>query len=82
MTDTDIQSRVKEILQKVVFKAVSVDNVTPDTRLLEDLDVDSARLVDLVLNLEDEFSIRIEDGQIEKLKTFQDVITLVRTKAA
>ncbi len=82
MTDTDIYSRVKEIIQKVVFKSVSVDNVTPESRLQEDLDLDSARLVDLVLNLEDEFAIRIEDDRIEKLKTFQDLINLVRAETA
>jgi acyl carrier protein len=82
MTDTDIDSRVKEIIQKVVFKSVSVDNVTPGSRLQEDLDLDSARLVDLVLNLEDEFAIRIEDDRIEKLKTFQDLINLVRAETA
>jgi acyl carrier protein len=82
MTDTDIYSRVKDILQQVVFKSVCLDNVTPDSRLLEDLDIDSARLVDLVLNLEDEFSIRIEDNQIEKLKKCQDLVILVRAKVA
>ena len=82
LTDTELYPRLQAMLQKVAYKSKSLDNVTPDTRLLEGLDIDSARLVDLVLNLEDEFGIRIEDNTIEDIKTVQDLANLVRQKAA
>jgi acyl carrier protein len=81
MMETDSYLRIKAVLQRVVFKSVSLDNVTPQSRLLEDLEIDSARLVDLVLSLEDEFAISIEDDAIEKIKTVQDLMNLVREKA-
>jgi len=71
---------VKITLRKVLYKSVSVDDVKPEDRLQESLDIDSARLVDLVLNLEDDFGIRIEDDIIETIKTVGDVVNLVRNK--
>jgi acyl carrier protein len=81
LSETELYSRVKTILQKVVYKSASISDVTPDTRLQEDLDIDSARLVDLVLNLEDEFGIQIEDSVIESIKTVADLVNLVKIAA-
>jgi acyl carrier protein len=80
LSETQICARVKITLRKVLYKSVSVDDVKPEDRLQESLDIDSARLVDLVLNLEDDFGIRIEDDIIETIKTVGDVVNLVRNK--
>ncbi len=80
LSETQIYTRVKATLRRVVYKSVSVDDVKPEGRLQEDLDIDSARLVDLVLNLEDDFGIRIEDDNIESIKTVGDVVNLVANK--
>ncbi len=78
LSETEIYSRIKAILEKVIYKSTSLNNVTPDTRLQEDLDIDSARLVDLVLTLEDEFGIRIDDDVIERIKTMADLMNLLK----
>ena len=79
MSDTEIYSRFKAILQTVV-KSISLDGVSPATRLQEDLDIDSIRLVDVVLTVEDDFGIRIEDEAIERIKTVSDAVDLIKTK--
>jgi acyl carrier protein len=78
LSETEIYSRIKAILEKVIYKSTSLNNVTPDTRLQEDLDIDSARLVDLVLTLEDEFGIRIDDDVIERIRTMADLMNLLK----
>ena len=82
LPDLELYSRIKASLQRVIYKTASLDNVTPETRLQEDLDMDSVRLVDLVLGLEDEFRIRIEDDSIENIKTVGDLMNLIRQKVS
>ena len=44
-----------------------MENITDDTDLLQDLEINSAHLVDIILDLEDEFDIEISDEQAEKM---------------
>lgn len=45
------------------------DNITPETRLQEDLNADSLDVVDLIMNIQDEFEIEIPDDDVENIKT-------------
>lgn len=82
LSQTDLYERVKSILQKVMYKSASLENLTPQSRLNEDLDLDSARLVDLILNLEEDFNICIEDDLFEEIKTFGDLVAVVTKKTS
>ncbi|MBQ3989931.1 MAG: acyl carrier protein, partial [Bacteroidales bacterium] len=46
----------------------------------DDLKINSARVVDIVLDLEECFDIEISDEDIEKMKTVKDVIETVERK--
>ena len=50
------------------------DSVTMDSDIIEDFEADSLDVVDLVMSLEDEFSIEIPDEQIENVKTVGDIV--------
>ena len=45
------------------------DNITPETRLQEDLNADSLDVVDLIMNIQDEFEVEIPDENVENIKT-------------
>ena len=45
------------------------DNITPETRLQEDLNADSLDVVDLIMNIQDEFEVEIPDEEVENIKT-------------
>ena len=47
--------------------------MTPDKRLLEDLKADSANIMVMIMDLEDEFDLTVEDAVISELKTVGDV---------
>ena len=51
--------------------------ITEDTRLVEDLKADSANIMVMIMDLEDQFGITVEDDQIMKLKTVGDVAAYV-----
>ena len=59
---------------------VSEDEVKPETRLKEDLNADSATVMMLVMDIENEFDIEIEDDAIEKVKTVADLVKYIEDK--
>ena len=52
---------------------VNADDVKPESRFNEDLNADSLDLFELVMALEDEYSVEIPSEELEKLLTVQDV---------
>jgi acyl carrier protein len=58
-----------------VMKDLSIDttNITSETCLKKDLDMDSTELVELAVVLEQRLSIPIDDAKLGKLTTFGDV---------
>ena len=52
----------------------------PATHLVDDLGIDSARMIDIVLDVEDSFHITVEDQEINKTRTFTDLVELVQLK--
>ncbi|NTW95613.1 MAG: acyl carrier protein [Erysipelotrichaceae bacterium] len=69
-------------IKDVLVNAIHVDPalVTPSAILREDLDIDSLSAVELALELETAFDIRIEDEELVKLLTVQDVVDVVSGK--
>ena len=56
---------------------ISVDKVTPDAKIVEDLGADSLDVVELLSQLEDEFGIIIPDEEVESLVTVGDVAAAI-----
>ncbi len=73
-----IKSKVVEIF--VDLLGVSAEEVTEDARLIEDLAVDSLDAVELSLALEEQFSLSVEDYEVEQLQTVSDVIEVIQKK--
>ena len=59
---------------------VPAEKVTPDARLVEDLGADSANVMVLIMEVEDQFGIMVEDDAIMTLKTVQDVVGYIDSK--
>ncbi len=59
---------------------VDIDEVKPESSLIEDLGADSLDAVELSMALEDEFGITIEDEEFAGLVTVQDVVNYIDKK--
>ena len=70
---------VFENVKKMIAKQLKADeaSITLDTRLVEDLKADSANVMVMIMDLEDNYGIVIEDDQIMKLKTVGDVVKYI-----
>jgi len=75
-----VYDRVKTI---VVDKlGVDGDQVTEEASFEEDLIADSLDLVELIMAMEEEFGFEIADEEAEKMRTVQDVISFVQSRAS
>ncbi len=80
MTRDDIFAKVIEIVRPYVKNEEALANVGDDTDILQDLKVNSARLVDVILNFEDEFDIEVEDEDADAVNTVGDAVSLIEGK--
>lgn len=71
-----------EQVKKVIVDAVHIDDtlVIPTATLKEDLGIDSLAAVELALELETNFDVRIDDAELVNLVTVQDVVDLITSK--
>ncbi|EGD47026.1 phosphopantetheine-binding protein [Ruminiclostridium papyrosolvens DSM 2782] len=65
--------KIKEILAR--YAEVGIDKINDESRLVGDLGLDSMDLVDLVIDLEDEFGVEINDRDLWNIQTFSDIKT-------
>ncbi|MCZ0703396.1 acyl carrier protein [Natronobacillus azotifigens] len=75
----DTFDRVKKIV--VDRLDVEEEKVTMDASFKEDLEADSLDVVELVMELEDEFDMEIADEEAEKIETVGDAVTYIDSQA-
>jgi acyl carrier protein len=80
MTENEIFERVVKILTPYAKNQKALDEVAPKTSILEDLKVNSARLVDVVLAFEDEFEIEVADEDVDAVNSVGDAVRLIAGK--
>ena len=80
MDSTEVFEKVVKILTPYVKNQTALDSVSASTHILDELKVNSARLVDVVIAFEDEFDIEIEDEDVDSVNTVGDAVTLISGK--
>jgi acyl carrier protein len=80
MEQSEIMQRVVKILTPWVKNEDSLASVSMDTNILDDLKVNSARLVDVVIAFEDDFDIEIADDDVDSVNTVGDAVNLISSK--
>lgn len=56
------------------------DEIRPEDRLREDLEVDSLDVIMIINEIEDEFKVTVEQQEVRCLSTVQDIIDQLRQK--
>ena len=75
---TSLQKIVKPYVQdQEAFK-----NISEETDFVNDLKINSANLVDVILDLEDEFDIEIDNDSMEKMLSVKAAIDIIENKLA
>lgn len=80
MERQEIFDQIKEILEPYVKNEQAFAAMNEDTSILEDLEVNSARLVDIILAFEDEFDIEVDDESADQVATIGDAVELIHER--
>ena len=70
-----MRERILEIIAEQVNR--SVDELDPSMDFIDDLNMDSIELVELIVSVEDEFDIEIDEDRLEKVRSIGDVLDLL-----
>ena len=76
---SSIEQRVKAIVAEQL--GVKEEEVTNDSSFVDDLGADSLDTVELVMALEEEFSLEIPDEDAEKITSVGDAIEYIKTNS-
>ena len=82
MNRQEIFGKVIEIIRPFVKNQEAFDSVDESTNILEDLRVNSARLVDIVLDFEDAFDIEVDDDDADAVNTVGDAVQLIASRVS
>lgn len=75
LTVEDIETRIVNALKQ--FNKVDPESVTSKSHFQKDLGLDSLETIDVIMLIEDEFSIEIPDAEMEKIQTIEDAINYI-----
>ena len=82
MTTLEIIEKLKEIILPYIKNKDAFDNLTQSTDFINDLQINSANLVDVILDIEEVFEIDIDNDSMEKMLDVGAAISIIETKLA
>ncbi len=80
MEREEIIERLKSIIKPFTKETEAFDNLSDSTDFINDLKINSANLVDIVLDIEDAFQIVIDDQSMEKMLDVKSAIEIIESK--
>ena len=78
MTYTEIETMVKEILAKQL--SMEAGRINSESRLVEDLGVDSFGSVEIAFELEEKFDLKIPDAALYEAKTVKNIVDYIASQ--
>ena len=75
----DIFEKVKELIADRL-DVEDKESISEDSSITDDLGADSLDVVDLVMDIEENFNIEIPEDQVENIKTVGDIVKYIEDK--
>lgn len=73
---------IKEVAIPYTEDKAALDNISEETDFIKDLKINSANLVDIVLDLEEKFGIEIDNDSMAKMLNVKSTIEIIEAKLA
>ena len=80
MKKEEIIEQLKTIVKPFVKNQEAFENLTEETDFITDLQINSANLVDIILDVEDAFGIVIDNQSMEKMLNIRATLEIITTK--
>lgn len=81
-TKDELITTLKKIVKPYVQDKEAFENVTENTDFIKDLKINSANLVDVALDVEEEYDIEIDNASMERMLTVGAAIDIINQKLA
>lgn len=80
MSDTSRFETLKGIVEIYLPEDVSPSEITGNSNMISELNINSANLVDIILDVEDAFGITLENKDMDQMQTIGDALRIVDQK--
>ncbi|EDM43113.1 acyl carrier protein [unidentified eubacterium SCB49] len=80
MTEEEIYTKLVEIVKPYLPEGVEESAITPTSDLTQELNINSAYLVDVLLDVEDAFDVELDNADMETLRNLNDAVAIIQDK--
>jgi acyl carrier protein len=77
-TQTDIETRLKSILKKVLD--IKESEIVPGAKLDESLGIDSTEMVEISVAIKKELGVPVKDNELKKTHSFNEIAGIIMSK--
>lgn len=82
MNRATIIENLKTIIKPYIKNQQAFDSLTEETDFITDLQINSANLVDIILDIEEKYEIVIDNQSMEKMLDVKSALDIIETKLA
>jgi acyl carrier protein len=82
MNKEETLEQLRNIVKPYINNVDAFENFTEDTDFITDLNINSANLVDIILDVEDHFKIQIDNESMEKMIDVKATLEIIQSKLA
>ena len=82
MTEDEKYQKIKNIVKDYLPDDVAPTAIKPDSNFTTELNINSANLVDIILDVEDAFDIILENDDMDGMQTMKDALAIIDKKIA
>jgi acyl carrier protein len=82
MNKKELITSLQKIIKPYFQDQEAFENLSEETDFINDLKINSANLVDVILDVEDEFDIEIDNESMEKMLSVKAAMEIIETKLA
>ena len=80
MTRKELITKLKKIVKPYAQDQEAFINLSEESDFINDLKINSANLVDVILDVEDEFDIEIDNESMEKMLSVKAALDIIENK--
>lgn len=82
MNKEELIAKLKLIIKPYTTNTEAYDNLTEDTDFINDLNINSANLVDIILDIEEAFDVVIDNTDMEQMLDVKTSVEIIAEKLA
>jgi len=80
MKKEEIIQKLTTIVKPYIQNEEGFKNISEETDFINDLEINSANLVDIILDVEDAFNIEIDNDSMEKMLSVKATVAIIQDK--